>query len=126
MFTEESDTAAWLLDLLARPGREDDAYDAVGLIALEWTAPVPPGDDGGAAEDAAPITIDALVVDEAEAEPVPVVRISAESILVVTLRHDRIPDELSPGRFLAIMVNTVLGNSPINMHTEARARRAQA
>jgi hypothetical protein len=40
-FTEESDTAAWLLDLLGKLGREDDSYDAVGLIVPEWTAPGP-------------------------------------------------------------------------------------
>ncbi len=122
-FSEESETAAWLLDLLAKLGREDDAYDAVGLIVPEWPAPVPPGDDGGAAEHAAPVAIDSPVVDETESEPVPEVRISVESIPVVTLRHDLIPDELSPARFIAFMVNTVLDNSPINMHTEARARR---
>ena len=123
-FTEESDTAAWLLDLLAKLGREEDAYDAVGLIVPEWTAPVPPGDDGGATEDAAPIAIDPPVADEPDSEPVPVLRISVESIPTVTLRHDLIPEELSPAHFFAIMVNTVLDNSPINMHTEARARRS--
>ncbi|MGI9156607.1 MAG: hypothetical protein ACR2FG_08220 [Marmoricola sp.] len=56
----------------------------------------------------------------------PVVRISVESIPSVTLRHDLVPDELSPARFFAIMVNTVLDNSPVNMHTEARARRTAA
>ena len=122
-FTEESDTAAWLLDLLAKLGREEDAYDAVGLIVPEWTAPVPPGDDGGATEDAAPIAIDPPVADEPDSDPVPILRISVDSIPTVTLRHDLIPDELSPARFLAIMVNTVLDNSPINMHTMARARR---
>jgi len=123
-FTEEPDTAAWLLDLLAKLGREDDAYDAVGLIVPEWTAAVPPGDDGGVTEDAAPLTIDPPVVDEPDSQPVPVLRISVESIPIVTLRHDLIPEELSPSRFFAIMVNTVLDNSPINMHTLVRARRA--
>ena len=125
-FTEEAETAAWLLDLLAKLGREDDAYDAVGLIVPEWSAPVPPEDDGGATEDAAPIEIEPEVADESDAERVPEVHISVESIPAVTLRHDLIPDELSPARFFAIMVNTVLDNSPINMHTEARARRPRS
>lgn len=123
-FTAEADIAAWLLDLLAKLGREDDAYDAVCLIVPEWGTPVSPDDDGGVTEDAAPIAIDPLL-DEPDDPPVPVVRISVESIPMVTLRHDLIPDELSPARFFAIMVNTVLANSPINMHTEARSRRAE-
>lgn len=122
-FTEEADTAAWLLDLLAKIGLEDDAYDAVGLIVPEWSAPVPSEDDGGATEDAAPTEIELEVADESGAERVPEVHISVESIPAVTLRHDLIPDELSPARFFAVMVNTVLDNSPINMHKEARARR---
>ncbi len=122
-FTEEADTAAWLLDLLAKLGREEDAYDAVGLIVPEWSTPVPPEDDGGAADDAAPIQIEPVSVDESGAERVPEVHMSVNSIPTVTLRQDLIPADLSPGRFFAIMVNTVLNNSPINMHTEARARR---
>ncbi len=123
-FTEEPDTAAWLLDLLAKLSREDDAYDAVGLVVPEWAAPVPPGDDGGVVEDAAPITIEPAVQD-ADAEAVPFVHIGVESIPSVTLRHDLVPEELSPARFFAIMINTVLKNSPINMHTAARARQAE-
>lgn len=125
-FTEEADIAAWLLDLLAKLGREDDAYDAVGLIVPEWNAPVPPEDDGGATEDAAPIELELPLVDEADAERVPEVHIGVDSIPAVTLRHDLIPDELSPARFFAIIVNTVLDNSPINMHAEARTRRENA
>lgn len=124
-FTEEPDTAAWLLDLLAKLGREDDAYDAVCLIVPEWGGSIPADDDGGATEDAAPITLEPAV-DDVGSEPVPVVRISVDSISPVTLRHDLIPPELSPARFFKIIADTVLGNSPINFHTEARARRAGA
>ena len=125
-FTEEADTAAWLLDLLAKLGREDDAYDAVGLIVPEWGAAIPAEDDGGATEEAAPIEIEPAPVDDSDAEKVPELHISGDSIPAVALRHDLIPGELSPARFFAIMVNTVLDNSPINMHTVARAKRGQA
>lgn len=123
-FTEEADTAAWLLDLLAKLGREEDAYDAVGLIVPEWAAPVPPQDDGGVSEDAAPIELEPQLMDEPDTEPVPEVRIGVHSIPTVTLRHDLVPNELSPARFFAIMISTVLDNSPINMHVEARGQRA--
>lgn len=122
-FTEEPDTAAWLLDLLAKLGREDDAYDAVGLVVPEWSAPVPPEDDGGVTEDAAPTELDPEVPDESGTGRVPEVHVSVESIRTVTLRHDLVPDELSPARFFTIMASTVLDNSPINMHTAARAKR---
>ncbi|WP_227466950.1 hypothetical protein [Nocardioides lijunqiniae] len=124
-FTEESDTAAWLLDLLAKLGREDDAYDAVGLIVPEWNSPVPPGDDAGALEDAAPIDIDLAIPSDSAAQQVPRVQISVNSLPQVTLRHDLIPSELAPGRFFELMTTTVLMNTPINMHRDARALRAR-
>ncbi|MGI8522780.1 MAG: hypothetical protein ACR2K3_05635 [Nocardioides sp.] len=124
-FAEEADTAAWLLDLLAKLGREDDAYDAVGLIVPEWSSPIPSGDDGGVAEDEAPIEIEPAPADDHGSEVVPEVDIGVESIPAVTLRLDLVPGELSPGRFFGVMINAVLDNSPINMHTEARTRRTR-
>ncbi len=131
-FTDEPDAAAWLTDLLAKLGREDDAYDAVGLIVPEWTAPVPTGDDLGVSDDAAPMTIEPII--EATPTPAPQDQAMLDDDLVlgalalppVAIRHDLVPDELSPARFFAIMVNTVLDNSPINMHTGARTRRRAA
>lgn len=124
-WSDEPDTAAWLVDLLTKLGREEDAYGAVGLIVPEWGGPLPEGDDGGTYEDAAPVAIEP-VLDRNEPEPEPT-ELPGEPPLIpsVTLRHDLVPAELSPSRFFSVMVNTVLDNSPINMHKEARQLRSQ-
>jgi hypothetical protein len=38
----------------------------------------------------------------------------------VTLRHDFVPDELSPARFFALMLQIALNNSTIARHEKAR------
>lgn len=136
-FDDEPDVADWLVDLLAKLGREEDAYDAVCLIVPEWGAPLPLGDDGGESEDAAPVAVDPVAdiaataveptadttsaVAELSYEPDP--EDLLDHLPEVTLRHDRIPAELSPARFFTVMVDTVLNNSPINFHRDARKRR---
>ncbi len=129
-FDEEPDVAIWLVDLLTKLGRKEDAYGAVGLIVPEWGGDIPAGDDAGAADDAAPLTIEPAVAvgDETGAEPpVTVDRWNQPGLLpVVNLRHDLVPAPLSPARFFEVMVETVLLNSPINFHGEARDRRAAA
>lgn len=127
-FDQEPDVAAWLVDLLTKLGREEDAYDAVGMVVPEWGGEIPADDDAGAAEDAAPLTIEPVVTPAAMTETLPdTAEPSRPGVWpVVTLRHDLVPDALSPARFLKVMVETVLLNSPINFHAEARARRAVA
>lgn len=44
----------------------------------------------------------------------------------VALRQDLVPDYLAPARFLATMVDKVLGTTPVTMHAEARRRRRLA
>ena len=126
--TQEPDKAAWLIDLLAKLGREDDAYDAVGLIIPEWDdrIDIDEGDDDG---------VDPLVAagieevsdddhDDAPADlPAHEVAESIARLPEVRLRFDEVPPDLSPARLLAIMVDRVLANSPINFHVEARSRR---
>lgn len=125
-FTDEPDTAAWLLDLLAKLGREEDAYDAVALVVPEWNAPLPPGDEG-LTDEAAPIDIESGITPtrgDAEQLELPQVADGAFAELPsVALRHDLVPAELAPERFFAVMVDTVLDNSPVTMHRQARALR---
>lgn len=121
-FSDEPDTAAWLVDLLAKLGREDDAYDAVGLVVPEWGLPLPAGDDAGETVEAAPLRIDDPLDLPAADAPAPE-EVKLEDVVPVRLRRDLVPDELSPARFFGVMVDTVLGNSPINMHRDARQRR---
>jgi hypothetical protein len=126
-FENEPDTALWLVDLLAKLGREDDAYDAVGLIVPEWTGDVPvTADDDAGSREAAPTQLEPLDlyavdhdVEPAPSTPDPVVETPA-----VALRHDLVPAELAPERFFTIMIERVLANSPINFHVAARELRA--
>jgi hypothetical protein len=125
-FESERDVADWLIDLLTKLGREDDAYDAVGLVVPNWGTPLPPGDIGDE-EEPAPMAIEpAIVFDDTAAEPAkPELVDRLNELPAVTLRHDLVPPELSPSRFFAVMVKTVLDNSPINFHRKARDRRAE-
>ncbi|MCZ8253217.1 MAG: hypothetical protein O9318_12160 [Hylemonella sp.] len=123
---EEPATAEWLFDLLTKLGREDDAYHSTGLVLMEYGDGVTLPDDGEAPavealaepgledeEDAAPVANDD--VDQAIA-----------GLPKVRLRLDVTPEELMPSRFLAAMVDRVLGITPVTMHREARKRRTGA
>lgn len=125
---KEPKTADWLFDLLVKLGQEDDAYHATGLVLMEYAddAALPdgaaePAEDGilepgpePSADEVAAALPDSAV--EAIIRRLPKVRIVREST----------PAELAPGRFLAAMVTRVLGATPVNMHEEARRRRATA
>ena len=108
-----------LQDLLAKLGREDDAYDAVGLVIPEV-----PRDASGVDDDADPAgplepgaTVEPSVGTGIEADPTP------EQLPRVTLRREDVPAELDPGRFFRVMCTTVLDRTPINFHPRARALR---
>lgn len=124
---ESPEKAAWLIDLLQKLGEEDDAYHACALLVMEYgdhlavdsdgdgegedrLAVAGFGEDNSAAEAIAP-DVDESAVDAALA-----------ALPAVSLRHERVPDSLSSGRFLAMMVRRVLAVTPVNMHAEARTR----
>lgn len=117
----DQETTAWLVDLLQKLGREDDAYHAVALVLPDLSkaeeAPDEEVDDAGplpageASEPEQPLKDDADVPD-------------LELVPWVPLVREEVPHGLDPGRFFAIMINRVLDNTPVNFHREARARRA--
>jgi hypothetical protein len=131
---ENRRVADWIVDLLGKLGREDDAYDAVALVVPDLaTDPTTAAAEGDA--------IDGLAVDEqplvvAGLEPTaddgarPLLLPSSEldrrldDLPPIGLRHDVVPPALRPEAFFAAMVNRVLDNCPINFHEEARTRRA--
>lgn len=124
---KEPSTAEWLFDLLAKLGQEDDAYHATGLVLMEYGEGVELVDNGE--ED----TVD--VTAEPGAEPEEEVAAAADDddvdqtiarLPAVRILLEQTPDELQPGRFLAAMVDRVLGATPVTMHKLARERRAQA
>jgi len=124
---KEPKTADWLFDLLAKLGREDDAYHATCLVLMEYAdelvlpdaglEPEPegipqPGEEPGDAE--VPAALDASIAQ------------TIGSLPKVTVLKTRTPEILDPGRFLASMVVRVLDSTPVNLHEEARRRRAEA
>lgn len=129
ILTKESPTAEWLFDLLIKLGREDDAYHATALVLMEYgDEQAPPEEDvepdaggilepgpesEGEDEEEVPAAIPEAAVDEVIA-----------SLPKVSILRDRTPAELAPGRFLAAVVRRVLEITPVNMHEEARRRRA--
>lgn len=127
---KEPKTADWLFDLLAKLGREDDAYHATCLVLMEYAddAAVPeaqieqsaagilePGPEPKGEGEDVPASIPDATVDEV-----------IKSLPKVTIRKDRTPAELAPSRFLAAMVMRVLDATPVNMHEKARLSRASA
>ncbi|GGM09583.1 hypothetical protein [Nakamurella endophytica] len=119
-YTQERTQFDWLIDLLTKLGREEDAYDACALIVPEWEGAGPIGD--GSPEEA-PIDPDDVEVEDAEAEVVDDLDEQLAALPPVQLRHDLVPAELNPGRFFGLMMALVLDNSTVAHHGEARWRR---
>lgn len=125
---KEAKTAEWIFDLLVKLGQEDDAYHATCLILMDYAgAAVPPGADedppeGGIPKPGLETGID---TDDVPAKiPEDTLGEVIAGLPKVTVLVDRTPAELSPARFLSAMVSRVLGATPVNMHEEARRRRA--
>jgi len=126
---KEPATAEWLFDLLIKLGREDDAYHATCLILMDYA-------DGVALPEAQDEPTEMGILEpgpDAEDEedlPAQIPELTAAEVIgrlpKVTILKDRIPEELAPGRFLSAMVMRVLGATPVNMHEDARRRRASA
>lgn len=124
-------TAEWIIDLLGKLGREDDAYDAVALIIPELPGDMTPSEDEGD-DDENPL-IAAGVESDPDGEvvlpidlPRPELERRLEDLPDITLRHDEVPANLSPDVFFGTIVNRVLDHCPITFHREARTRRATA
>lgn len=118
----ERTKALWLIDLLQKLGREDDAYDSVALILPDLT-----GDNEAAGaeepDEAGPLPAGAVDEgsDEASEGSDPGDQSDDLSLVArVGLYRDEVPNALAPGRFLATMCTKVLERSPINFHERAR------
>lgn len=130
IFDAEFDKAVWLIDLLQKLGREDDAYHAVALLVLDYRdqSPLAP-DDAGDGEDPLveagldarePIEDHDAVIDDDQIDEF------VANLPPVELLHGLVPADLAPGRFLAEMTNRVLDATPVNVHREARLRQRLA
>ncbi|MFM0212829.1 hypothetical protein PQQ96_36155 [Paraburkholderia sediminicola] len=124
---KEPKTAAWLFDLLAKLGREDDAYHATCLVLMEYSddAEIP---DTGEERHAEGLPEPGLASDKEEDVPAPTPNLEVdreiERLPKVRILEEETPEDLAPGRFLAAMVTRVLGATPVDVHEEARRRRA--
>lgn len=129
VFDKEPDTAEWLLDLLGKLGREDDAYHATCVILMEYGADIaPPPEAGRGVEDwLAPAGLDEEPGGEDEPADLTAVEVTIALTLLPQVRidHARTPDHLSPAAFLATMVNQVLDTTPVNLHVKARRLRRE-
>lgn len=127
---KEAKTADWLFDLLVKLGQEDDAYHATCLILMEYADEAALPDTGGEPPTAGILEPGPETDGEGEELPTAIPKADAAELIKalpkVSILRDRTPDDLSPGRFLGAMVWRVLRATPINMHVEARHRRASA
>lgn len=126
ILVKEPKTAEWLFDLLAKLGQEDDAYHATCLVMMEYA-------DATEVDESDEEQVEEGILEpgaEPEAEETQLENPPAaiDDVLTqlpqVKILTARIPDELQPGKFLAKMVTRVLAATPVNMHEEARQRRA--
>lgn len=124
-YTEERKQFDWIVDLLVKLGREEDAYDACCLVVPEWEG-AGPADGGGDVEPPAPLEPNDVEVEDTGVEPpVDDVETVISSLPTVRLRQDLVPDELSPATFFARLVNLVIDSTPVTMHERARDLRAE-
>jgi hypothetical protein len=121
---KEAAVFEWLCDLLGKLGREDDAYHATCLILMEYGDEVAI-DNAGEETPTHGVPEPGPESEGEDVEPVPVSEVDRDiaQLPKVTIRRDKTPKELEPGRFLASMVTRVLVITPVNMHREARRRR---
>lgn len=123
-----ADVAAWIVDLLSKLGREDDAYDGVCLVVPDLNDRV--DDAAPHLDDEDPLVAAGVRATETPDAVLPVTLAEDEvderlrELPRVWLRRDAVPTNLTPEVFFSTMVDRVLDNSPINFHREARKRRA--
>lgn len=128
IFDQEPDKAEWLIDLLQKLGREDDAYHAVSLIMITYSddlAVDSSEDDPGDGEN---ILVEVGLEAEVETQPIEDeadavdVEQALASLPPVDLMQDKVPADLQPGHFLELMVRRLIDSTPVTMHREARQR----
>lgn len=133
IFEEAPDKAEWLIDLLQKLGREDDAYHAVSLIIIEYGAHLAvtaEADDPGDGEDrleeagltppAEELEGGAELVEESEVDA------ALANLPAVVIQRARVPEDLQPGYFIGEMARRVIEATPVTHHREARLRRTNA
>lgn len=124
----EPKTAEWLCDLLIKLGQEDDAYHATCLILMDYADEAAMPEPDGSSPAAGILEPGPEPGPEGEEVPAEIPAATVEEVITnlprVAVCRDLTPAALEPGRFLAAIVTRVLAATPVNMHEEARRRRA--
>jgi hypothetical protein len=120
-------TADWIMDLLGKLGREDDAYDAVAFLVPHWTDIQPPAPYLDDEDDENPLVAAGIQPDPdpddgGSLQPLAAAELDRRlrALPTVELRHDVVPVSICPEIFFATIVNRVLENCPVNFHEKAR------
>lgn len=100
-----------LKDLLAKLGREDDAYHAVMLVMPDYSR-----------EPSAPAASGADLVNAIETD----VRAVAAEIPRVAILLEESPTEIAPKTFFEKIIGRMLDNTPVDFHESARGLRDSA
>nr|WP_082809231.1 hypothetical protein [Tsukamurella tyrosinosolvens] len=128
----EPDKARWLIDLLGKLAQEDDAYDAVCLLMLDYDGAAPEGADGGHTDEedavAAELSTEIEIVGvdpERDVTDDGVILDDVDSMIkalpnVSIIDHADVPARLGAPAFLKTTVEHVLRATPITMHRRAR------
>lgn len=102
VFSQAPMTAEWIVDLMQKLSREDDAYGATCLLPMEYSEY-----EGGADHD------------DAGDQPVEAV---LEHLPAVTVREDLVPENVRTSVFLGRMIQQVLSATPVTHHVTVRER----
>jgi hypothetical protein len=129
ILTTEKEAARWLIDLLQKLGREDDAYDSVCLLMIDYDDTLVPEDSDGAQDDEDALLAagvgtedpgdDGFFISGAETT------VDTTTLPIVKIRHDAVPKPLQAAMFFETIVSHVLDATPVTMHQEARLRRGE-
>jgi hypothetical protein len=124
----EAGIAERIVDLISKLQREPDAYHACCVIVPEY-AGAAPKDKESNENDAEDEDIETIESEpgpsefDIEVAPVEVdVDTSLAALPSVQLRQELLPPEVTPNRFFKIIMETILKNTPVSYHREARRR----
>jgi hypothetical protein len=130
IFKREPETADWLFDLLAKLGREEDAYHATCVVLIEYGDELAVPDGEGPDDEDRSVAAGLEPASDGDEKPVelplPEIERQLAQLPPVRISHDRTPENLSPATFLATIVEHVLDQTPVTMHKGARGRRREA
>ncbi len=118
---EKPSPAIKLLDLLHKLSNEDEAYDAVGLLLIDYDANLPALDTPPELEAAAVAGDPMVDAVAAQIERAPQVAVLTE--LSLPGAPFVVPTSLHAGPAMKTLIEHVLRVTPVDFHTEARVRR---